>query len=436
MKLPAPRFAPTRRGRPASRTRGRLFLAALGAVGVACALALLAIGYLSPKGIPGRSYYNLHARFTNADNLTASYQVRIGGRLVGQVLDPKVRDGQADVRLQLNPAIAPLRSDSTLRVRPRSPVGVRFVELNPGTKGTPLKEGDTIPASQTSATVQLDEVLGALDADHRRKAATLLNELGKGFLGRGEDLNAAIGAAPPTLRNLAAVGGALNARTGAIEGFVSGSNAAAAAADPVRSDIGRGFEPEARALAPFAKEGDAIRSLLDVAPRDLSSVRVGLAQTTPFLHELERFAAEARPALASGRTAFADTSALLRESPPGLQAADKTLRLAQRAVKPTLALTSTIQPVLPLVDDTLTSSLPILGQLAPRDCDLRRFFDNWADTLAFGDGYSNYLRFNVEGSLESVQGWTDNTKLPGQFSSAYPAPCAPDHQKTTGGGRG
>jgi ABC-type transporter Mla subunit MlaD len=434
MKLPTPRFAASRR--PASRTRGRTFLATLGAAGVLCAIALLYIGYHSPKSIPGRSYYMLHAQFDNADNLTSSYQVRIGGRLVGQVLNPRVRDGKALVDLQLDPKIKPLLSDTKLRVRPRSPVGVRFVELTPGTKGTPRGADATIPARQTSAAVQIDEALDTLDADHRRKTQMLLNELGKGFLSRGEDLNDAIGAAPATLRNLDAVAGTINARRGAVEGFVTGTESAAAAADPVRDAIGKGFEPEAQALKPFSEQGDAVRSLLDVAPRDLDSIRAGLARTDPLLTQLERFATYARPMLASARGTFSQTSSLLAEAPPGLTAADKTLRLLQRAVKPTLQLTSTLQPVLPIIDDTLQSSLPILGQLAPRDCDLRRFFDNWTDTLAFGDGYSNVLRFNVEGSAETLQGYTDKTaKLPGMFTSPYPAPCAVDHQKTYGGAR-
>ena len=45
------------------------------------------------------------------------------------------------VDLLLDPALRPLRSDTRLRVRPRSPIGVRFVELSPGTHGRPLAEG-------------------------------------------------------------------------------------------------------------------------------------------------------------------------------------------------------------------------------------------------------------------------------------------------------
>lgn len=420
--------------RPASKTRGRLFLASLGVIGVAGAIALLTIGYVSPKGIPGRSYYTLEAAFTNADNLTSSYQVRIGGRLVGQALNPRVENGEGVVDLQLTPDVEPLRSDTTLKVRPRSPVGVRFVELVPGTKGQPLSERGRIPSSQTTATVQLDEALGTLDADRRKKAQTMLNELGKGFAGRGEDINEAQSRAPGFLGDLETVSTAVTTRAGAVQTFIQGSSSAAAAAEPVREEIASGFDPEARALRPFVAERDAIRSALATAPRDLATVRSGLSRVSPMLRQLERFGAEATPAFTEARTTLQGTSRLLREADPGLQAADRTLALAGEAVAPTLSLLRTLKPVLPDLDGTLQSLNPIVAELAPRDCDLGRFFRNWSETVAFGDGHSNYLRFHFINTAESVQGAT--SKIPGVFDSPYPGPCEVErHTTKKGGGR-
>lgn len=420
--------------RPASKTRGRAFLVTLGLIGVVVATTLLTIGYLSPKGIPGRSYYTLEAAFDNADNLTSSYQVRIGGRLVGQVLNPRVDDGKGVVDLQLTPDIKPLRSDTTLKVRPRSPVGVRFVELVPGTKGEPLDEHDRIPSEQTSVTVQIDEALGTLDADRREKAKTLLNELGKGFAGRGEDINEAQSKAPRFLKDLEAVSDAVTTRAGAVQSFVQGSNSAAEAAEPVREDIATGFDPEARSLRPFVQEREAIISALSTAPGALQATRAGLAQVSPLLVQLERFGKEAEPAFARATGTLADTTKLLKEADPGLEAADRTLQLASEAVPPTLKLLRTLEPVLPDLDGTLSAANPVLSQIAPRDCDIKRFFHNWSETLAFGDGFSNYLRFSTIASLESVQG-PPKKYLPGVFQSPYPGPCEVDGQTTKGAGR-
>lgn len=422
-----------RTGRPVSHTRSRGFMVGLGVAGVCMAIGMAYIGYNSPNNIPGRSYYTISAEFANADNLTSSYQIRVGGRLVGQVLRPRVEHGKGIVDLQLKTDLKPLLSDTTLRVRPRSPVGVRFVELHPGTHGTPLAEGAMLRASQTSSTVQLDTALGTLDARRRLETQQLLLALGRGFLGRGEDLNAAIGKAPPTLRNLDAVAGEINRNPNAVSGFIAGSESAAAAADPVRTDIATGFAPEAAALRPFANEHPALEHALDVAPSALRSVEGGLAQLTPLLGQLERLGANAEPTLRIARPTLATTQAVLREAHPGLAAAPKTLGLLRRAVPPTVDALTQLRPVLPSLDATLRDTLPLIDELAPRDCDIKRFFGNWSSLLQYRTAASSVLRFSVEGSAETLQGWT--TKPPRTFQSPYAAPCAPDHQKVWGGTR-
>jgi virulence factor Mce-like protein len=401
----------------------------LGAVGIGFALLLLYIGFTAPERIPGRSYYNLTAQFNDADNLTKSYQVRIGGRLVGQVLDPRVQDGKGVVRLQLTPDIEPLKSDTTLRVRPRSAVGVRFLELTPGTKGEPLREGDVIPAGQTSETVQLDEALGTFDAARRAKLKTFISELGGGVVSRGEDLNDTVRTAPDFLGDLAAVSRAVNARRGAPARFVQESQGAAAAADPVRDVIGRGFRPEADALKVFTDNEARLRKLLDVAPADLSGVRAGLSQTDPFLTETRAFAAAARPALRAGVPALREAAALFAEARPGLRDLDPTLQRAQQAVSPTLAVLDTLKPVLPNIRQALTEPQGILSVLAPRGCDITGMARNWTSMLGFGSGNGTNLRFSLIPSLEGGIRTTEASKplvaktLSPTGENAYPAPC-------------
>lgn len=415
--------------RPVSHQRGRGFMLALGAVGIGFALLLLYIGFTAPERIPGRSYYNLTAQFNDADNLTKSYQVRIGGRLVGQVLEPRVQDGKGVVRLQLTPDIEPLKSDTTLRVRPRSAVGVRFVELVPGTKGVPLGEGDVIPAGQTSETVQLDEALGTFDAKRRAKLKTFISELGGGLVSRGEDVNDTVRTAPRFLSDLDAVAGAVNARAGAPARFVAESRGAAAAADPVRDVIARGFRPEADALEVFTGNEAPLRRLLDVAPGDLSAVRAGLARTDPFLTETRAFAAAARPALRAGVPALRETAALLAEARPGLRDLDPTLQRARQVVDPTLDVLETVRPVLPNVRQALTEPQGILSILAPRGCDITGMARNWTSMLGYGSGNGTNLRFSLLPSIEGGFRTTETTKplvkdvLSPTGENAYPAPC-------------
>jgi ABC-type transporter Mla subunit MlaD len=206
--------------RPAAQQRGRGFMIALGLLGLGMTVAFTAIGFNAPNSIPGRGYYNLEAEFADADNIAPHAQVRLGGKIVGQVLNPRVEDGKAIVDLQIDPKYKPLKADSIVEVRPRSAVGVRYVDIRSGQDGVPLEEGARIPAAQTRATRALDEVLGTFDSETRVRTQQFLRELGTGLAGRGEDLNETLGAAPQTLRRTDDVVGAVAGRTDAAGNLV------------------------------------------------------------------------------------------------------------------------------------------------------------------------------------------------------------------------
>jgi phospholipid/cholesterol/gamma-HCH transport system substrate-binding protein len=422
-----------RRKGAVSQQPSKTFMYAVGLSGVLFAVLLVYIGYNAPHNIPGRSYYNLYAYFNDADNLTQTNQVRIAGRLVGQVLDLKPHNGQGEMRLQLDGNIKPLLSDTTLRVRPRSPVGVHFIELVPGTHGTPLANNAILPATNSTASTELDSALATLNAPARTHAQELLNALGTGFAGRGQDINQTFQNWPTGLGDIKLVTGAIASHTGAAGRFIQYSNGAAAAADPVRQTIATGFQPESQALQPFYRAGDGLSSTLQKAPSDFSSTRAGLSQTDPFLSALAALTHDALPALAAAPSSFGRTATLLRNARPAMRDLNGTFQLLDRATDPTLGLLDTIDPALANIDTGLTQSLPILSNLAPRGCDIHNMLGNWESMLQYGDATGNYLRFMVYGvSPVEVGGY--GTPLPGVNiqKDPYPAPC----QATAGGGKG
>lgn len=426
----------SRTPRPVAQSHSRRFLLSLGASAVLAGAGLAWVGINAPNSIPGRSYYTVSAELSEADNLTSHSQVRIAGRLVGQVLKPRVRDGRAVVDLQLEGSLKPLRSDTVLRVRPRSPIGVRFVELVPGRLGRPLAEGAVIPARQTSAALALDTILGTLDAPTRARTRELVRALGAGFADRGNDLNAALEAAPDALRSGAGVARAIASRPGAVRGFVQGTGAAADAADPVREDIARGFDPGARALAPFGDESDEIARTLTIAPGALRGTQAGLAATSPLLRETAGLARDALPALRATPASLTSTAALLRDGRVGIRGLDRTLALLRDAVDPALTLLDTVDPALPKIDGATVDALPLVRELAPRRCDLLLMLRNFESMLGWGSAAGNYLRLKLLGSAESISGTQSQGKLgpDATFSSPYPAPCTVTQDRLKAGG--
>ena len=413
--------------RPAAQQRGRGFMIGLGLFGIGFAVLLAAVGYNAPNSIPGRGYYNLTAEFSDADNIAPHGQVRLGGKIVGQVLDPRIEDGKALVDLQIDPKYRPLKSDSKIEVRPRSAVGVRYIDITAGQNGTPLEEGARIPMKQSSATRPLDELLSTFDPETRVRTQEFLRNFGKGFAGRGEDLNETIGKAPDMLAGTDAVLGTIADREGAAGNFIRGAATIATAADPVRNQIAQGFAPEAKALRPFTEEGDAVRSTLDKAPPALTTLSSRLPAVNGFVRELEGFADKSGPVFDAGPGAFRQTSALLREARPGLRDANATLEKANAAVNPVLTLLASIKPVLPQLTSTLDNSKPLVERLGAYGCDFIKWGERWSNMTGFGNASGGVLRFNViipgPDSAVGIGEAADALKTAGVNKSAYPAPC-------------
>jgi virulence factor Mce-like protein len=410
--------------RAVARKPSRVRLIGLGLGGIAVLVGLLVFGISSPNGIPGRSYYVLDVAFRDADNISTHSQIRMGGRLVGQVLAPRVEDGQAVVTLQLTPDIAPLRSDTRVKVKPRSAIGTRFVEILPGSRGVPLRGGDRIPASQTSSTRPLDEALSTFDAPTRGRAQVLLRQLGGSVAGRGEGLNDTVAAGAPFLGGLRAVTAAIADRRGAAGRFVRGADTMSAALAPVSEDLAAGLRPEAAVARAFAGERDALHATLEAAPPALGALSAQLPRTRPLVVEISRLARRALPALQAAPPALRDTAVLLDETGPTLHATRETLAQARAAIPPTLALLRAVRPELAPLEAAMVSATPILRNLGPRYCDMRNMLGGWAGMMQYGNAAGNYLRFNVEAAAESVQGWNGlDLGALAAVGNAYPAPC-------------
>jgi phospholipid/cholesterol/gamma-HCH transport system substrate-binding protein len=142
--------------------------------------------------------------------------VRIAGVDVGTVTSVKTykdqngtATGAALVTMSLSKNGLPIHSDATLKIRPKLFLeGNFFVQLQPGSpSAASLKSGSTVPVTQTSAPVQIDQVLTSLQANTRANLQVLLTGYGDAINGKplpGEDADQV-----PSVRGLTA-GQALN----------------------------------------------------------------------------------------------------------------------------------------------------------------------------------------------------------------------------------
>src|SRR5690606_32226536 len=100
-------------------------------------------------------------------------EVRIGGVRVGVVKSVKpvrLRDGKvaAELELSLDKSAEPLPVDSTVMVRPKSALGLKFLQVTPGSSERGFAAGDTIPLrAARPEPVDIDEFFDMFDKPTR-----------------------------------------------------------------------------------------------------------------------------------------------------------------------------------------------------------------------------------------------------------------------------
>jgi ABC-type transporter Mla subunit MlaD len=178
----------------------------IGAATVLVVLVAVFLAYNANRGLPFVPTYELKAEVPSAANLVVGNDVRIGGSRVGLVSDiaPKRRDDGTTIAvlsLTMERSVAPLPRDSTVLIRPRSALGLKYVEITRGTGERGYDDGATMPlAAATPTPVEFDEVLSTFDEKTRAAVAANTTGFGDALAGRGESLNTAIGALRPWRR--------------------------------------------------------------------------------------------------------------------------------------------------------------------------------------------------------------------------------------------
>lgn len=143
-------------------------------------ILLVAIYFGFTKRIPFKHGFRLKGVFASVLNIHPSSPVRIAGVDVGKVISIQ-REGNAGlVNMEIEPKGLPVHTDATLKIRPRIFLeGNWFIDLQPGSPtAKTVSSGYTVPLTQTSDPVQLDQVLDALNSDTRQNLQIFLQEYG------------------------------------------------------------------------------------------------------------------------------------------------------------------------------------------------------------------------------------------------------------------
>jgi phospholipid/cholesterol/gamma-HCH transport system substrate-binding protein len=401
---------------------------------IAVVLIVIATYFAFSKDIPFTRPFEVKAVFSNVQNIGLRSPVRIAGVEVGQVskIEPAADDAEATVvTMKIKDNALPIHKDAQAAIRARIFLeGNFFVDIKPGRPGAPdLDDGGTIPVTQTTAPVQLDEVLGTLKTSTRSDLQHLLQGYGGALAGQpepGEDADQD----PATKGETAgkSLNDSLRYSADALRGTAIVSEALLGTDTHDLSKLIAGGQKVAAGLGSHEEQLKDLVTNFNLTTGALASEQANLRAT---VRQLPRVLAAANPTLDSLNRAFPPTRAFAREIIPGVRETPATITAAFPWIRQTRALVSPnelqglvadLQPGVKDLAKTTNATVQLLPQVDLVDrCSLDVVLPTGDEVIQDGPqttGIENYKEFFQ--TLVGLAGESQNFDGNGQYTRFQP----------------
>ena len=375
----------------------------IGAVTTLIVVVAVFLSYNANNGLPFTPTYDIKVQLPEASGLQKGNQVRIGGERVGVISalspyqDPATGRVTAIVSLKLEKNVEPLPADTKALVQSVSTIGLKYLSLERGHSARTLKAEATIPVSQTSEPVDLDQFFDMFDEKTRTANQVNLTSFGNGFAGRGIGLNETLATlrplvtnAIPVLHNLA------SPQTGFGQLFVALDRAAKEVA-PVASEQAALYSNLDTFFTAFASVAPSLEQAIEGGPPALRQATHSLPFEAEFVNKSADFMRLLRPSAKILTTVAAPLGHAFEVGAVNVRAAtalnreiaEATVAFAEFAKNPIV--TGGIEDL----THTLGLGNPLFAGLAPAqtNCNyVTLFFRNFASLLSEGVGVGTLAR--------------------------------------------
>jgi ABC-type transporter Mla subunit MlaD len=272
----------------------------IGAIAVLVVVVAVVLAYNANKGLPFVPSLQVQVQAENALSLGRGGEVREGGTRVGfveKVNSVKLPNGRAGAEfdIKLDKSVGDVPVDTTFTIRPRSPLGLKYLEMERGDSETDVRQGHTFPATATTLPVEIDDFNRIYDEETRQGVRRNTEGFGNSFAGRGIAINDAVGELPrlfgliyPVARNLA------DPRT-QIGRFLRELGDAARIVAPIADQQADLFTRSANTFEAISRDTEALKETI---ARSHPLFKAGIESfpvQRPFLTESTRLARAMRP---------------------------------------------------------------------------------------------------------------------------------------------
>jgi virulence factor Mce-like protein len=347
----------------------------VGAITILVVTVSVFLAYNANRGLPFVPTYDVSASLPSASNLVRGDEVRAGGFRVGVVdsIKPATRMIRGRVtpiavaNLKLDRLVEPLPVDSRVIVRPRSSLGLKYIELTLGRSRRGFRAGATIPLANATLPVEFDDLLNTFDDPTRAAEHVVLSGYGDALAGRGPSINAALSGLNPFFRFLTPVMLNLSDRRTGLRDFFKNAGAVSAQLAPVARVQAELFGRMADAFAAVGRCPGCLQDTIAKGPPTLDVAIRSFRVERPFLVDFADLSRRLIPAADALPAALPRLNSALAV---GTTVLPGTVRLDQNTADVFHALDDLVQEPstgLALGDlrDTLGVLKPLINYVAP-----------------------------------------------------------------------
>jgi virulence factor Mce-like protein len=390
-----------------------------GIVGLGCALYIAA--HVSRTLLSNT--YSLRFAVADATGVVGGLDdVRIKGIPAGTITGVQMAGGRPVLTVQIQSKYGHVYRDARAQLRPNTALQDMYLDIvDRGTPSAgPADYARPLPDSQTSTSVNIDDVLGIFGANTRARLRALLDNLGNGLQDRGAALRTAFAQLAPFVRVAGSISQQLAERS------------------PLTREL---IHNTAVLTTELGSRQRQLRVLLNAGSTAVTTLQAGSGDLAATLHQLPPTMAAIDSSFAAVRRVLPDVNPAVRslypvagELPGALGAvrrlsasADPAVRALQEPVGRLVPLAQTLVPLSANLNTAIKLLLPQVGTIEHTTSDvaacktgLQGFFQWDVSMTKFGDVRGPSPRGNVvlgaqsSGVLHSPSEFAPKACTPGQ----------------------
>ena len=379
-------------------------------IGRTAAFAALALAVVAVLVIlfSGGSNYQVKAIFQNASQIVSGDQVQVSGNPIGTVSNIALTpNGEAELTLSINTSLyEPLHQGTTATIRQASLSGIanRYVDLDLGPATAPkIPNNGVLQLTQTTSTVDLDELFNTLDAATRKGLQNVFQGSASQYAGRGQQAQLAWEYLNPAIATSSILFAELNRDTAKFTRFVTTSSNLVSDLAQRQSDLSGlvshlsttfgALAAQHVALGQAHEPGQPVDRLANTTFVNLRSALVDLTSlvnaSRPVAPKLVKLLQQLRPLAIDAVPTIRDLSLAISRPGPNNDLIELTklaVPLAQVTVGQVKANGATRPGAFPISSQALSGATPELATARPYAVDLTGWFEGYSHPGAY-DAY-------------------------------------------------